>query len=248
MDGFEVTVSGRVATLTIDRPEKRNALTSRMWARLPELLSQIAADPEADALVITGRSGHFSAGSDVNDLPEDLDEFWRLNQTADDAVARFPKPTIAAVSGSCIGGGTEIAAGCDIRIAAESATFGITAGRLGVLYPKGPIDRLVGLIGPGAAKYLLLTGKHIDAHRAERIGLVDEVTDDIDRRVAEITDELLSSSQLAVRFIKHVTLGADPAPTDDLRAASRAELREGKDAFASRRRPAFPSNIPRKDD
>src|SRR5699024_5046489 len=106
--------------------------------------------------------GHFSAGSDIHDLPEDLDEFWRLNQTADDAVGRFPKPTIAAVSGSCIGGGTEIAAGCDIRIAAESATFAITAGRLGVLYPKGPTDRLAGLIGPGAAKYLLMTGAHID--------------------------------------------------------------------------------------
>lgn len=153
MEGFIVTRRERVATLTIDRPEKRNALTTAMWEGLPAVLAEIAEDPLTDVLIVTGSGGHFSAGSDIHDLPGDLEKFWFINTAAEDAVARFPKPTIAAVRGACIGGGTEIAAACDIRIADDSAKFGITASRLGVLYPKGPIDRLAGLIGPGAAKY-----------------------------------------------------------------------------------------------
>lgn len=241
MDGFIIARSERVTTLTIDRPEKRNAITTAMWEGLPGVLAEIADDPRTDVLIVTGSGGHFSAGSDINDLPDELDDFWRINTAAEDAVARFPKPTIAAVRGACIGGGTEITAACDIRIADDTAVFGITASRLGVLYPKGPTDRLTALIGPGSAKYLLFTGAHVDARTAAGMGLLDEVVPDAAARAREIAAELVSRSQLSIRFVKHMLLGADPEATSDLRAAARAELDEGREAFAAKRRPEFPS-------
>lgn len=241
MQGFTVARAERVATLTIDRPEKRNALTTAMWEGLPGLLSELAGDRDVDVLVVTGRGEHFSAGSDIHDLPGDLEKFWAINSAAEDAVARFPKPTIAAVRGACIGGGTEIAAACDIRIAEDGAKFGITASRLGVLYPKGPIDRLSALIGPGSAKYLLFTGAHIDAPAAKDLGLVDEIVPDAVSRAREVAGELLTRSQLSIQFIKHVMLGADPVAGNDLREAASSELAEGKLAFTEKRQPRFPS-------
>src|SRR6059036_763599 len=126
-DLLRVEREGAVAVLTIDRPEKRNAMTAGMWAALPELLAGLADDPAVRVLVVTGAGPSFCAGADISDLlsgPDPADpmaEVRRDNLAAQAALRDFPKPTVAMIRGHCIGGGVEIAAGCDLRFADPTA-------------------------------------------------------------------------------------------------------------------------------
>ncbi|GLU48753.1 enoyl-CoA hydratase/isomerase family protein [Nocardiopsis ansamitocini] len=238
--GFSVARRGPVATLVIDRPAKRNALTMAMWEALPEVLAGLDADPGVSVLVLTGAGAHFCAGADIPGLPEDTALFERVNSTAEAALADFAKPTVAMVRGACVGGGCELAVACDLRFAASSARFAITASRLGLVYPPGPTRRLVSLVGAAPARYLLYSSLPIGADHAHRIGLVDVVVEDdaLEAAVAEFTDTLAARSQLSVRAAKAIIGEADPSP-EWRSAAAGAELAEGKRAFTERREPRF---------
>ena len=137
IEGFGFTVTGGVGTLVLDRPEKRNALSRRMWKALPGILAAIDAAEEIDVLILTGAGGHFSAGSDIHDLNVPLADFWETNSAAEAALASVSIPTIAAIEGNCVGGGTELAAACDVRVAAPGTIYGVTAAKLGLVYPAG---------------------------------------------------------------------------------------------------------------
>ena len=148
---------GEVARVTIDRPEKRNSMTRRMWCDLGDAVEE-AATSGARVLVITGRGEHFCAGADIGEFAggrgEDYD---RDNRRAEEAIASFPGPSVAAIAGSCVGGGVSIAIACDVRIAASDARFGVTPAKLGIVYPSNALERLVGVVGPSAAKRLIFT-------------------------------------------------------------------------------------------
>ena len=167
LEGFDFTVTGGVGTLVIDRTEKRNAISRPMWRALPQIIANVDADDSIGALVITGAGGHFSAGSDIADLNVPLDDFWELNSTAEAALANSRTPTIAAITGNCVGGGTEIAAACDLRIAAPGSIFGVTAAKLGLVYPAGPTKRLAQILGDAWARYLLITASIVKFEQAE---------------------------------------------------------------------------------
>ena len=235
-------VEDSVATVTVRHPARRNAMTAAMWRALPKLLDTLAADPAVRALVLTGEGATFCAGADISTLRESAEEAQLLAVRAEEALAAFPKPTLAAVRGHCVGGGVQLAAACDLRFAAESALFGVTPARLGVVYPASATRRLVALTGPATAKYLLFSGELIDAGRALRTGLVDEVLpeDGLDERVAGFTRVLASRSLLTQAAAKEF---ADGRRDRDAHWAAQArgsgDTAEGVAAFLERRQPRF---------
>ncbi|MBL3670367.1 enoyl-CoA hydratase/isomerase family protein [Streptomyces sp. M2CJ-2] len=236
------SVTEAVATVVIDHPAKRNAMTTAMWRALPPLLDTLADDPGVRALVLTGEGGTFCAGADISTLRGSPREAQRLAVAAEEALAAFPKPTLAAIRGHCVGGGAQLAAACDLRFAQEGAVFGVTPARLGIVYPASSTRRLVSLVGPSAAKYLLFSGELIDTGRALRTGLVDEVLPEgeLDHRVAEFTRILASRSQLTQAAAKEFANGR--TDRDDHwgeRAHGNGDTAEGVAAFLERRPPRF---------
>ncbi|SDN45643.1 Enoyl-CoA hydratase/carnithine racemase [Klenkia soli] len=248
-----LTVEGTVATLTVDRPAKRNAMTRAMWAAVPGLLTEVVDDVRV--LLVTGAGPSFCAGADIGELlggedPADPMAGLRADNLAAQAALRaFPHPTIAVVRGHCIGGGVELAASCDLRFADDTAVFGVTPARIGVVYPPAPTRALVDLVGPATTKWLLFSGELLDAAAALRVGLVDELhpADRLEARVQEFAAVLSSRSALTQRATKEtvtaLTEGRDAEPAASRRfreTIASGELAEGVAAFADRRRPRFP--------
>ncbi|MEV0714395.1 enoyl-CoA hydratase/isomerase family protein [Asanoa sp. NPDC050611] len=243
----ELTVTGHTATITISNPPRRNALTPAMWRRLPELLDTAAADPEVRALVLTGAGATFSAGADLTGVRELVgDDSPPIR--AEERLAAFPKPTIARVRGHCVGGGCQLAVACDLRIAAVDARFAVPPARLGIVYPGPTTRRLLGLVGPSAAKWLLFTADQIDAARAATIGLVDEVVpaEELDAHVARLVDTIAERSQLSIAAAKEtIDLAVAGRPSPEREAHWQAEMlrsgdvAEGAAAFLERRRANF---------
>lgn len=241
------SVTGSVATVVIRHPAKRNAMTTAMWRALPPLLDTLADDTGVRALVLTGEGRTFCAGADISTLKGSPQEAQRLAMAAEEALAAFPKPTLAAVRGHCVGGGAQLAAACDLRFAQEGAVFGVTPARLGIVYPASSTRRLVSLVGPSTAKYLLFSGELIDTARALRTGLVDEVlpADGLDRRVAEFTAVLASRSQLTQAAAKEFANGrTDRDAHWSSRAQDNGDTAEGVAAFLERRPPRFDWSLP----
>ncbi|CAL9380068.1 enoyl-CoA hydratase/isomerase family protein [Streptomyces sp. enrichment culture] len=235
-------VADSVATVVVHHPAKRNAMTTAMWRALPRLLDGLAADPGVRGLVLTGEGATFCAGADISTLRESAEEAQQLAVRAEEALAAFPKPTLAAVRGHCVGGGAQLAAACDLRFAEESALFGVTPAKLGVVYPASATRRLVALTGPATAKYLLFSGELIDAARALRTGLVDEVlpVGELDKRVAEFTRVLASRSLLTQAATKEFANGRTDRDAFWTGQARRSgDTAEGVAAFLERRQPRF---------
>lgn len=239
---LQPSVADGIATLVITNPAKRNAMTAQMWRSLPVLLDSLAADPGVRALVLTGAGDTFCAGADISSLREHGGDTQELAVRAEDALAAFPKPTLAAVRGFCVGGGSQLAAACDLRFAEEGASFGVTPTKLGLVYPASATRRLVALVGPSAAKYLLFSGELIDTERALRTGLVDEVLPDgqLGKRVAEFTRVLASRSLLTQAAAKEFADGRAGREEHWARQArGSGDAAEGVAAFLERRTPRF---------
>jgi enoyl-CoA hydratase/carnithine racemase len=246
-----VTTDGPIATLWLNRPAKRNAVTFAMWAGIADRCQKLAADASVRVLVVRGAGEHFCAGADIGDLADhDPADYHATNKAADDALAAFPKPTIAAISGSCVGGGAEIAIACDLRLADTSARFGITPARLGIVYPAFAVERAVLLLGGSAAKHLLFSAELVDAGRALRVGLVDEVHEPgaAAQRLEDLTTLLATERSLLTQEASKemvdavVRTGAVPAEMAARWAAEVAasgDPAEGRDAFFERRPPRF---------
>ncbi|MFS2294703.1 MAG: enoyl-CoA hydratase-related protein, partial [Actinomadura sp.] len=202
------------------------------------------------AVVLTGAGGNFCAGADIAELADiHRDDDSHLSSVAERALAAFPKPTLAAIEGYCVGGGCQLAAACDLRFATEDARFGIPPAKLGIVYPVGATTRLVRLVGPSAAKYLLYSADLIGAEHALRIGLLDEVVPAgvLRERVAEFTGTLASRSLLVQEATKEIVDAiAAGGPAEDAtrrwleEMAASGEVQEGITAFLERRAPKFP--------
>jgi enoyl-CoA hydratase/carnithine racemase len=238
-----------IATVTISNPAKRNAMTAGMWSAFPALLDELAVDRAVRVVVLRGAGDTFCAGADLDGLPELLSGAGpRAPAEAEEALAAFCKPTIAAIAGYCLGGGAQLAVACDLRFAATDARFGISPAKLGVIYQATALGRLVELVGTAATKRLIYSGETIDAARALSIGLVDDLTPaaELGDTVRGFAVELTARSQLTLQATKSLLGNLGTESTSRIERAWQAEaLRsgeaaEGISAFAERRPPRFP--------
>jgi enoyl-CoA hydratase/carnithine racemase len=246
---------GAVATLLLDQPAKRNAMTRAMWRALPALLADAAADDGVAVLRVEGTGGHFCGGADIGEFaatyatPDTTAEASAEIATAVEALARFPKPAVAVIRGACVGGGVALALACDLRLAAEDARFAVTPAKLSLIYSQADTTRLIRAIGAARAKDLLFTARLVDAAEALRIGLVEEVAtpDALDALVAARIAPVAAGSRSALAAIKAMMAAIERgAPQDDpaLRdlfndAFASEDFREGYRAFLEKRPPVF---------
>jgi enoyl-CoA hydratase/carnithine racemase len=171
---------GASALLTLNRPEKHNALSLALLARLETLMRELGEDASVRVIVVTGNPRCFSTGMDLDDLGDvrtvaDTQRVLGRARDANAAIERCPRPVIAAIAGWCLTGGFELALACDIRVAADTARFGVTSARIGTVAGMGGTQRLPRLIGPGRAKELLFSAEPVDAVEALRLGIVNRV-------------------------------------------------------------------------
>jgi enoyl-CoA hydratase/carnithine racemase len=250
---LSVEVTDRLAVVTISRPEVRNALSRQVLADLRAALATLREDDQVGVVAITGAGEKaFVAGADIAQLQEytlhtGLDaEMQRLF----DEIEAFEKPTIAAVNGFALGGGCELAMSCDIRIAADSARFGLPETNLSVLPGAGGTQRLARLVGTGRAIELILTGRFVDAAEAREIGLVTSVVPPAEllNEVRTVAGRILAKGPLAVRLAKLVVragMDADQRTGLVVERLAQALLyttddkREGATAFLDKRPAAF---------
>lgn len=210
IDEIAVRVSAGTATLTLNRPEKRNAMALRMWQEIPKILAQIAQDDAISCVVITGAGEHFCAGADISEFgtvrstSEGAAQYAHTVEAAEHAIAELPKPTIAMIRGYCVGGGMEISLACDFRIASESAKMGITASKLGIVYGVSSTWRLASIVGPAWAKYVMFSANIVNADRAQQMGLITErVTEqELETATAAFAEVLSSRSPLSIAASK----------------------------------------------
>src|SRR5262245_22332286 len=196
--------SDRVATITVNRPDKLNALNDKVIAELGEAVDQVVSDASVGGIILTGAGRAFVAGADISELEKhSAVSAKRLAQTGQDVFRRFevsPKPVIAAVNGFALGGGCELAMACHIRIASEFAKFGQPEVKLGLIPGYGGTQRLPRLVGRGRALQLLLTGEMFDAQEAYRIGLVNRVVPaaELSAAATAMMQSILANGPLAV--------------------------------------------------
>jgi enoyl-CoA hydratase len=249
--------AGRVATIVLNAPRKRNALNLAMWEAIPPALAELEANPDVRVIVLRGAGRDaFSAGADISEFeenrstPEKAMAYGKRTHGAFDALTECHKPTIAMIYGYCIGGGCELALCADVRVAGESAQFAITPARLGISLGWTDLRNLLWLVGPANAKEILLTAGRFDAARALAMGLVNRVVDDdaVEAEVAKVAGEMSEVSPASVGWLKEAIeiIARDPSLESvadrDQRAAALfggPDFREGVQAFLEKRKPNF---------
>jgi enoyl-CoA hydratase len=244
----------RVAVITINRPDKRNALNIKTREEGAALLDELGRDDSVGVVVITGAGDKaFIAGADIAEFAGRTASMQRDVMTGRSlftAVDTFPKPLIAMINGYCLGGGCELALACDIRIASENASFGQPEINLGIIPGGGGTQRLTRLVGEGKAMEMILTGEIIDARTAFSIGLVNHVVpaDQLQSKTMEIATRIAEKGPLAVRYAKEAVKLASRSNLDeglrrevDLFALcfSTEDKDEGVKAFLEKRKPEF---------
>ena len=244
----------RVAVITINRPEKRNALNIKTREEGAALIEELRNDDSIYVVVITGAGDKaFIAGADIGEFAGRSAQMQRdvmVQRSLFNAIDTFPKPVIAMVNGYCLGGGCEVALACDIRIASETASFGQPEINLGIIPGGGGTQRLTRLVGEGKAMEMILTGQIIDAQTAFAIGLVNHVVpaDQLAAKTMEIANSIAEKAPIAVRLAKEAVKVASRSNLDeglrrevDLFALCFAteDKDEGVAAFLEKRKPIF---------
>lgn len=252
---IDLNRDGRVAVITINEPERLNALNSERLRDLLSAVRDVSADASIRAIVLTGAENRaFMAGADIGEMAglsrDEALAFGRLGQATAWALETAPQPVIAAINGFALGGGCELALACDIRYAADNAVFAQPEVGLGIPPGWGGTQRLPQLVNPGIAAELIFTGKRIDADEALRIGLVNAVfpADVLMDRTLELAHTIASQGPQAVRAAKRLmAISRTNHPTQSLSEEMRtfaeafagSEQREGMRAFLDKRPPAF---------
>ena len=247
-------VADRVATLTVNRPDKLNALNDATIAELGQAIDQIRLDDAIGGVILTGAGRAFVAGADISELSSQSAVLAKARSRAgQDVFRRFetcPKPVIAAVNGFALGGGCELAMSCHIRIASDAAKFGQPESKLGILPGYGGSQRLARLVGKGRAMQLLMTGEMIDAAEAYRIGLANKVVPaaQLLAEANNMMQAILANGPLAIALcIEAIDRGLEMSLDEGLileanhfgLLAATDDMREGMRAFLEKRTPAF---------
>lgn len=253
---LELRKDGPIASLIINRPEKRNAISHEMWKAIPGLIAEVEADPAIKVMVLRGADGKaLSAGADISEFEtirsteEGARVYNEATEAAEHAVMGLTKPSIAMIQGLAIGGGCGLSLSCDVRFAEPGARFGITPAKLGLVYSLPATKNLVDLVGPSQAKIILFSGDHVLAEEALRIGMIDAIhpSDELEERTMEFALTVTTRAQLAVKATKRIIrliLDGSAHDTDEsrrlrLESFTSEDYREGVRAFLEKRPAAF---------
>lgn len=245
-----------IAWLTLDRPDRKNALNSDMWRAIPDLVREAENDSEIKVLILRSAvPGIFCAGADISEFNlfitdrQARDRNRRAIRAACEGLEDFTKPTIAMIAGACIGGGCILALSCDLRFGDVKSRYGITPARLGLVYGLSDTRRLLDQVGPAATYDILLSARIIGADKALRIGLVNEIypVETLEREVRDYTALLVNNSPHSLREIKKVIkrIGSGIRDDDDrseemfMDAFDGPDHKEGVEAFLSKRKPDY---------
>jgi len=232
---------GAIGYLLLNRPRKKNALSEKMWAQIPDALACLNRDKSVRVIVLASSTeGVFSAGADIAELeviatnPMRRESNRSAIRDAQRALAESQKPTIAQISGPCMGGGCGLALHCDMRFATSDARFGITPAKLGIIYPLSDTKRLMDLVGPAKTKSLLFTGRTAGAEEALAMGMIDEIFEarKLEEETAAMAKQIAAVSQFSVRNMKkiiHNILGGQ-SDDDETTAETFKKAQEGEDA------------------
>ena len=250
-------VSDGVGIITFNNPEKRNAMSLQMWEGFGQALTELRDDPDVRVIVLIGAGDKaFVSGADISQFEKERhnaqasEEYARRSAAHRALFADYPKPTIACISGFCLGGGMLVAMLSDIRIAAENSQFGIPAARLGIAYGYDGLKHLVSLVGPSWARLLMYTGMRINSAEALRIGLVERVLPDAElwEATMEIARTISGNAPLAIKAAKltisQVLKDAGDRDMEAVKTIGTAcmdseDFREGRQAFMEKRKPQF---------
>ncbi|MBA3634297.1 MAG: enoyl-CoA hydratase/isomerase family protein [Acidobacteria bacterium] len=245
---------GGVAVLTINRPDKLNALSSKVHAEGVSALDELRSDDEIRVVVITGAGEKsFIAGADISEFAGKTSVTQRnlfLEKTLFNSIDTFPKPIIAMINGFCLGGGCELALACDLRFASEKARFGQPEINLGIIPGGGGTQRLTRLISEGKSMEMILTGDMLDAPTALNLGLVNHVfaAEELEAKTMEMANKIAEKSPIALQMAKEAVKLASRSNLDegmrrevDLFAIcfSTEDKEEGVSAFLEKRKPVF---------
>lgn len=248
-------LSNRIAIVTLNRPERLNAINEDMREDFRRLFNELQVNEEIGVVILTGAGRAFSAGGDIEYFERDWNtakfraENHRLTQFFDE-LELIEKPVLAAINGPCTGAGLQVTLSCDIRIASEQARFGFRENNIGLIPGAGGCSRLVKLIGYGKAKELIFTGEMIQAAEAERIGLINRVVahDDLMNHTRALAEHLLTRAPEALGLAKRIlwhSVTSDFQTGRMLEALAQSVLiksedhREGVRAFREKRKPEF---------
>jgi enoyl-CoA hydratase/carnithine racemase len=250
-----VSLSDGIATLAIDNPSKHNALDLEMWKAFPDIMVALDRDPQVRVIVLRGAGREsFASGADIGEfatLRADAEGgrlYEATNEAAFWAVAHCSKPVIAMIRGFCLGGGFGLALSCDLRVASESAVFGIPAARLGIGYPPGAMKIVTAAVGAPAAKDLFFTARRIDAQEAARLGVVQQVVaeEQLEPAVLALAQAIAMNAPLTIKAAKAAideAAGVRHPSVDPVALADRcfdsADAIEGRNAFLEKRNPVF---------
>ncbi|TCP50033.1 enoyl-CoA hydratase/carnithine racemase [Tamaricihabitans halophyticus] len=255
-DQLVVERAGAIATIVLNRPESHNAITLGMYQEIPSIVSDLDSDTSVKVVVVRGAGERsFASGADITEFEavrgnaRDARQYNEYVARAEQALTTLRKPSLAMVHGYCIGGGCGLALACDIRLADERARFAITPAKLGLVYSLDSTKRLVDLVGPARAKWVLMSGKQLTADDARSWGLVEYVlpAEELAGTTYELAAEIGTRAQFSVRASKEIVtrIGAgqhaDDEYTTNLRNSSfdTEDYAEGVRAFLGKRAPNF---------
>jgi enoyl-CoA hydratase/carnithine racemase len=247
-----------VARLTLNNPEKRNPLDHEVLAAIAAALPNLAEGIETRCVIITGTGRAFSAGYDIGAIPDGSFErdaealVAHPFQAAMDAVSAHPYPVVAALNGHCLGGGLELAVRCDLRVCAERAKLGMPPAKLGLIYSHTGLERFIDVVGVARTRELFLTGRNLDAARAERVGLVNWTVpdDEVEAFSLDLAAEVAANAPLSVTgnklAIETLSQFSRLTPEQERELIELREscfvsedFREGIAAFAEKRKPRW---------
>lgn len=263
---IQVDTTTRVAVVSLDRPEKRNAMSWPFWRDLPAVVERLEQDQNVRAVVIRANGKSFTTGLDLEQFSTEFKETFQAPlgdgrehlqklitdmQRGMNAIANSPLPFIAAIHRHCIGGGLDLIAACDLRLCTRDATFSLRETKVAIVADMGSLNRLPNIIGEGHTRMMALTGRDFNAAWAEKVGLVQEVYEtqaQLDEAAVALATEIAANPLLAVRGTKAMlNYGLDHSQRDGLEQVilwntsylDTADLRAMFQAFTERKAPQF---------